>query len=218
MTRSFSDTEKREITNQLLSKGKELFERYGLKKTSVEELTKAVGIGQGSFYLFFDSKEELFFEILDAEERELREKIARLISESSRTKKDFKEIITRSFHLMNENAVIKNVLVDAEEYSRFFSRIPEERMKTHLEEENEFVASIMKQLQSSGVVRNVKSEVITGLLFGLFLLQEHKSQIGDEIFPHVIDLLIDTLCDALVTQGEENLSAGDASYFMEDER
>jgi len=69
MTRSFSDAEKRDITKQLLSRGKELFERYGLKKTSVEELTRAVGIGQGSFYIFFDSKEELFFEILDAEER-----------------------------------------------------------------------------------------------------------------------------------------------------
>ena len=216
MTRSFSDTEKRDITKQLLSRGKALFERYGLKKTSVEELTRAVGIGQGSFYLFFDSKEELFFEILDAEERELRERIARMISESNQTKRGFKEIITRSFQLMNENAVIKNVLVDAQEYSRFFSRIPEERLKAHLEEESAFIGKIMKQLQTSGVIRNVKPEVITGLLFGLFLLQEHKSQIGEEIFPHVTDLLIDTLCDALVTRGDENLSAGNASYLMEE--
>jgi len=215
MTRSFSDAEKRDITKQLLSRGRELFERYGLKKTSVEELTRAVGIGQGSFYIFFASKEELFFEILDAEERKLREHIARMISESPRTKRGFKEVITRSFHLMNENAVIKNALVDVE-YSRFFSRIPEERMKIHLEEENEFAASIMKQLKSSGVIRNVRPEVITGLLFGLFLLQEHKIQIGEEIFPLVIDLIIDTLCDALAVEGESNLLTGNPSYLMEE--
>jgi len=216
MTRSFSDKEKKDITQQLLSRGKELFERYGLKKTSIEELTRAVGIGQGSFYIFFNSKEELFFEILDAEERELRERIAQMIFESSQTKRGFKDIITRSFYLMNENAIIKNVLADEEEYSRFFSRIPKKRLKTHLEEENEFVGSIVKQLQSSGVIKNVKPEVITGLLFGLFLLQEHKVRIGEETFPQIIDLLIDTLCDALVTQGKRNLLTGNPSYLMEE--
>ena len=36
-----------------------------MKKTSVDQLTKAVGIAKGSFYKFFESKEMLFFAVLE---------------------------------------------------------------------------------------------------------------------------------------------------------
>ena len=36
-----------------------------LKKTSVDQLTKAVGIAKGSFYKFYESKEILFFAVLE---------------------------------------------------------------------------------------------------------------------------------------------------------
>ena len=36
-----------------------------MKKTSVDQLTKAVGIAKGSFYKFYESKEMLFFAVLD---------------------------------------------------------------------------------------------------------------------------------------------------------
>ena len=35
----------------------------GMKKTSVDQLTKAVGIAKGSFYKFYESKEMLFFAV-----------------------------------------------------------------------------------------------------------------------------------------------------------
>ena len=71
MSRSFSDQEKNMIRTVLLEKGRELFARHGLKKTAVGELTAAAGIAQGSFYVFFNSKEELYFEILEMEEAKL---------------------------------------------------------------------------------------------------------------------------------------------------
>ena len=37
----------------------------GMRKTSVEQLTEAVGIAKGSFYKFFPSKELLFFAVLE---------------------------------------------------------------------------------------------------------------------------------------------------------
>ena len=36
-----------------------------MRKTSVEQLTEAVGISKGSFYKFFESKELLFFTVLE---------------------------------------------------------------------------------------------------------------------------------------------------------
>ncbi len=75
MPRGFSDKEKIMIQESLMENGKRLFSSYGLKKTSISDITRAAGIAQGSFYNFFDSKEELYFEILEAEEQTMKEKL-----------------------------------------------------------------------------------------------------------------------------------------------
>ncbi len=56
MPKAFSDHEKEMIHSQMREKGKALFEKQGLKKTSVDELTEAVGISKGAFYLFYESE------------------------------------------------------------------------------------------------------------------------------------------------------------------
>lgn len=60
----FSDEEREWIRQKLLTEARHHFETAGLRKTSVEDLTKAAGIAQGSFYMFFGSKEELYYELI----------------------------------------------------------------------------------------------------------------------------------------------------------
>jgi AcrR family transcriptional regulator len=75
MPKAFSEHEKETIRTQMREKGKKLFEKHGLKKTSVDEVTEAVGISKGAFYLFYGSKEELFLEILEQIEKEIQTSI-----------------------------------------------------------------------------------------------------------------------------------------------
>src|SRR5690606_19344484 len=100
MPRKFTEQERAWVYHKLLSEGRRSFETFGLNRTSVERLTKAAGISQGSFYKSFNSKEELFFEIIQEDERRLRE----LLLESFRsaetvTKEDIKQFLLRSFQL-----------------------------------------------------------------------------------------------------------------------
>ncbi len=43
----------------------ELFKRISFEKTSVADITQACGIGKGTFYLYFKSKDEIFTSILE---------------------------------------------------------------------------------------------------------------------------------------------------------
>lgn len=70
----FTEQEKEQVRQSLLIKGRELFIQYGLAKTSIDDVILACGIGKGTFYKFFASKEELYFEILKNEE-EVRETV-----------------------------------------------------------------------------------------------------------------------------------------------
>ena len=64
MPRAFSEKEKVRLRAQLVEAGKSCFTRYGLKKTTIDDLVQPSGIAKSSFYLFFESKEALYVECL----------------------------------------------------------------------------------------------------------------------------------------------------------
>jgi AcrR family transcriptional regulator len=204
MARSFRDGEKKAIRERLLASGREMFERYGPKKTSIEELSASAGIGQGTFYLFFASKEDLFFEVLQQEELALRGRIGGLLSEGEPTRKGLKRAMSGSLDLLVKNPFIMRLL-ESGEYDRFVSRVREEKCASHLDEERGYIEG-----------ERVKPEVLAGLLYGLFVLHLHRKQIGEAAFPQVMELLTDVICDALVARGGRNLETGNPSYLMEE--
>lgn len=65
MGTAFSDEEIITLKKRLKEAGQECLARYGMRKTTVEELASKAGISTGAFYRFYPSKELLFFEILE---------------------------------------------------------------------------------------------------------------------------------------------------------
>ena len=53
-----------EMRNTILQKSLLYFARNGFAGTKISDLSKNSGIGQGTIYVYFESKEELFQEIL----------------------------------------------------------------------------------------------------------------------------------------------------------
>mgnify|MGYP000134544375 CR=1 FL=1 len=62
---AFTDEQNETIRKDLIREARRCGITIGMRKTSVEQLTEAVGISKGSFYKFFDSKELLFFAVLE---------------------------------------------------------------------------------------------------------------------------------------------------------
>jgi len=58
----------------LLKVGERLFAQSGYRDVSIRDITNAAGLGMGSFYTYFDSKEDFYSAILDGiEQRGVRE-------------------------------------------------------------------------------------------------------------------------------------------------
>ncbi len=64
MGTAFTDNEKNIIKTKLKACASSCMSKYGIKKTTVDELVKEVGISKGAFYKFYDSKELLFLRYL----------------------------------------------------------------------------------------------------------------------------------------------------------
>lgn len=62
----------RERRRQLIDVASRCFAERGYHPTSVTEIVNELGVGKGVFYWYFDSKEELFLEILKGAQHDLR--------------------------------------------------------------------------------------------------------------------------------------------------
>ena len=70
-----------EMRNTILQKSLLYFARNGFAGTKISDLSKNIGIGQGTIYVYFESKEELFQEILKiANSNEMLKKMKLLVN------------------------------------------------------------------------------------------------------------------------------------------
>lgn len=82
MPKGFSDEEKATITHELLAECKANWQVYGYKKTSVDTLCQNIGISKGAFYIFFDSKESLFYQVVRQTQAQLYELVEQRLSKN----------------------------------------------------------------------------------------------------------------------------------------
>lgn len=75
MAREFTDEQKDVIVNSLLSECKQSWIENGFKNTRIIDLCKKAGISKGAFYIFFDSKESIFIQVLKDTQKTLYDRL-----------------------------------------------------------------------------------------------------------------------------------------------
>ncbi|OYZ00351.1 MAG: hypothetical protein B7Y37_11455 [Sphingobacteriia bacterium 28-36-52] len=55
----------------IIREAQKLFQAYGLKKTTMEDIAKALGKGKSTLYYYYQSKEQIFEEVLQKELQEV---------------------------------------------------------------------------------------------------------------------------------------------------
>jgi len=198
MPKGFSENQKEIITKALIETGKVFFSQYGLKKTSIAELTKAVGISQGSFYLFFPSKEMLFYTVLKEEEVKIK---AQLMEEvdftSSDIKGNLKKIMFWTLDMAENNPFIKQ-MISMNELDMLMSGVPKEISDEHMKKDGDFFMEIISKWQSDERLVNIKTEVLVGVFGVVFTLPFNKKIIGEDNYKQTIELVIDSLAEGLL--------------------
>ncbi len=199
MPKTFTEKEKETIRNILLQKGRELFSTYGLKKTSITELTNAAGIAQGTFYIFFDSKEELYLEIMELEESKSEQFLEDILKSSHSSKEAIRKIINGILELFETNPLIRRIY-DSHDYELMVRKLPGQKLEDHKRKDTARVLNMIIRIQQENGLIETRPEVIVGLLRAIVMLYFHQDEIGREIYPEVIDLLANIIADGLVKE------------------
>ncbi|WP_051624355.1 TetR/AcrR family transcriptional regulator [Clostridium akagii] len=200
LPRGFNDKEKQVIKAELMEKGKSLFNTFGLKKTSIGDLIKSVGIAQGSFYNFFSSKEELYFEILEKEENLIKSTLLEeimLINDSP--KEVIEKFLIHAFELIDTNVFIKQLYIE-NNMEIFIRKLPSEKIAKHKRMDAEMLLRLIKKWQNEGIIIDKQPKIIVGLIRSIFTISLHKNQIGEEIYDSSIKFLIELLAEGLASR------------------
>ena len=201
MPKAWSEREKELIKKTLLSEGKKLFEKYGLQKTTVDEIVNAAQISKGSFYIFYQSKEELYFDVLDSVEQELREKIFENVFKPEINRRDsFKSFLSQMVEILTTMPLYEQI--NAANYELLLRKLPEETLQKHMDRDQESVAKYFVNWMDKGWMRKVDLEALNGLLLILIQFVMHREEFGEN-FEATKELWIDAISSYLITDNKE---------------
>ncbi|MGF1473369.1 MAG: TetR/AcrR family transcriptional regulator [Rubrobacteraceae bacterium] len=197
---TFTETERDHIREQLLESGREMFSRYGLKKTSLEDLTRPAGIAKSSFYGFFDSKEALYMEILMSMRQEVKD---RILGASFEADNDAREAIVRFLrvvvHELETNPLTRRLVTHPEELQMLSRKVSPEQMEANIEASTLPILSFIREAQARGEVIAGDPEVISGVIRSVTMLTLHKEDIGST-YQEVIEMMIGLVADGLTVE------------------
>jgi AcrR family transcriptional regulator len=71
------------FSDKLIEKAAEVFNQFGYKKTTMDEIAMQLGKGKSSIYYYFSSKEEIFQAVAEKEALELRDEVKRSIAQAT---------------------------------------------------------------------------------------------------------------------------------------
>ncbi|MFC4553257.1 MULTISPECIES: TetR/AcrR family transcriptional regulator [Halorussus] len=202
--RGFGDDERERIREQLRETGRDLFTRYGLEKTTIADLTDPVDIANSTFYQFYDSKERLYFEIMQEEGERLAEDI---IAESFEAEDDPEEAIVAFLTLlcdsMETNPLVHRLVVD-DDLRRLTEQFTDAEMRGRREQSVAFLAPYLERWREEGRIREADVDVLAGVLGVAKFLPYHREDFhDDEYYEAVREEFIATLAAGMVRDAAE---------------
>ncbi len=199
MPKAFSEKEKEVIRQQLREKSKRLFEQHGLRKTSVDEITAAVGISKGAFYQFYESKEELFLELMEQMETQLRESVLEYaLQPKENAHQHMRRILTSFLVSYDAYPLLKNF--DESDFDYLQRKLPAERLQAHINRDSKFFDSLIKKVKREGIPLKVPPRVAMNLILSLFLISLHRRDFGEDAYAENMRILTDLVAGYL-TEG-----------------
>ena len=189
MAKGFSEREKEVIRQKLMDAAEVCWGKYGLKKTSVDELVQMANISKGSFYLFYTTKEHLFMDVFERIDTRSKTELFNIIQKAEGSKKEiFVSVIKQMYKEVQKTPWVLNM--HNGDLELLLRKLPPERVERHLKDDTGAVVELFKLLD---IDMKVDSEVISGVMRSLFLMLLHKQEIGDEIFEDVVNYMIDAI-------------------------
>lgn len=196
MATAFTSEEKEVIRKKLHKVAKECLQRYGVKKTTVDQMAAMVDISKGSFYNFYSSKEMLFFTVLEEYQIGVMNRLTEQLG--METKIDTNRLVQllydfyQDFRYSFMYTIFKN-----HEMELLIRKLPKEAITNHHLIDDRMVKKIVSRIN---IRENVSVEIFSALFRTIAMTILHIEEIGEKQFDTTLKLVIQGVVEQITKE------------------
>ena len=186
MATAFTDKEKEVIRKKLQKAAKECLQRYGVRKTTVDQMVEMVDISKGSFYNFYSSKEMLFFTVLEEYQIDIMNRLAEQLEQENQINTDRFVRLLYNFYQDFRYSFVFTIFKNYE-MELLIRKLPKEVITTHQLLDDRMAEKILSRIN---IRESVSVEIVSALFRTIAMSILHVEEIGEKQFDAVLKLLI----------------------------
>ena len=196
MATAFTTEEKEVIRKKLHKVAKECLQRYGVKKTTVDQMAAMVDISKGSFYNFYSSKEMLFFKVLEEYQMDVMNRLTEQLGMEAKI--DTNRLVQllydfyQDFRYSFMYTIFKN-----HEMELLVRKLPKEVITNHHLIDDRMVKKIVSRIN---IRENVSVEIVSALFRTIAMTILHIEEIGEEQFDTTLKLVIQGIVEQITKE------------------
>ena len=196
MATAFTTEEKEVIRKKLHKVAKECLQRYGVKKTTVDQMAAMVDISKGSFYNFYSSKEMLFFAVLEEYQIDVMNRLTEQLDMEAKI--DTSRLVEllydfyQGFRYSFMYTIFKN-----NEMELLIRKLPKEAITNHHLIDDRMVKKIVSRIN---IKENVSVEIVSALFRTIAMTILHIEEIGEKQFDIALKLVIQGIVEQITKE------------------
>ena len=196
MATAFTAEEKEVIRKKLHKVAKECLQRYGVKKTTVDQMAVMVDISKGSFYNFYSSKEMLFFTVLEEYQIDVMDRLTEQLDMEAKI--DTNRLVQllydfyQDFRYSFMYTIFKN-----HEMELLVRKLPKDVITNHHLIDDRMVKKIVSRIN---IRENISVEIVSALFRTIAMTILHIEEIGEKQFDTTLKLVIQGIVEQITEE------------------
>ncbi len=196
MATAFTDEEKEIIRKKLQKAAKECLQRYGVRKTTVDQMVAIVDISKGSFYSFYSSKEMLFFRVLEEYQIDIMNRLEEQLEQENQINvNQFVQLLYDFYQDFRHSFVF--TIFKNHEMELLIRKLPKEVITTHHLLDDRMAEKIVSRIN---IRETVSVEIVSALFRTIAMSILHIEEIGEKQFDTILKLLIKGIVGQIIEE------------------
>ncbi len=194
--RVFEPKEKEQLKLTMLEAGFPLLKEYGMTHTTISKITDAAGIAKGTFYHFWNNKEEYLAELIAYHRGKM---IPVLISEDvlSGKKKLGMEDARKYLHALVDEEISIYPHLTLEDEAKLFKNT--DTFDPDTKKESAIAMGLLRYLDN--VREDVNLLLVANMVKLLVITSESREELHEAVYTETVDTLVDTILNLVFRKG-----------------
>lgn len=137
-----------DVKEVIINTSREIFARFGFKKTTMDEIARATYKAKSSIYHYFASKEEIFQSVIEKESNTLKEEITKAINQENTPQQKLRAYVLTRMRVLNE--LVNFYIALKDDYLKHFGYIEKLREK-YYKDEIKIIENILWEGNNEGI-------------------------------------------------------------------